>query len=466
MPLAMRLTTALLVALLPAVVSARDTMAEDSAMLRKIYDAALVDSPMYGQLTELVEKFPGRLSGSENLAGAVRWARAELEKLGCDRIELQPVMVPHWERGAPESARLRPSHPSPDSPATLALLALGNSAATPPDGVVAPVVEVQSIEQLAQLGRDQVAGRIVFFNRPLDPRVISGTAAYRGAVDQRTRGPAAAARLGAVAVLVRSMTHARDDIPHTGNTTFPPGVPAVPAAALGVRSAELLSRQLAEDPSLQVELRIHARTLPDAPSHNVIGEVRGREAPEKIILVAGHLDSWDISPGAHDDGAGCVQSLEVLRLFKAIGYTPRHTIRVVLFTNEENGIRGALEYARAVGDRREEHLLALESDSGGYQPHGFNLGNAAGDAHRRAERWLPLFQPYGITWFREGTGGVDVAPLLRFGYTVAGLTPDSQRYFDYHHTALDNIGQVNPRELALGAAAMAALVYLVDRHGP
>lgn len=460
--------TALLASLLAAATAATATaqpehVDADAAVLRRIYAAALTDSPAPAQLRHLVENYPGRLSGSKALRGAVQWAKAELEKLGCERVELQPVTVPHWERGAPESASLHAAT-SPGTAIPLAVLALGNSPATPDGFPPTEVIEVRSLAELEQLGRERIAGKIVFFNRPMDPIQVNPGAAYQGAVDQRTRGPALASGLGAVGVLIRSLTHANDDFPHTGNTVFPPGVDPIPAAALGLRSANRLSAALARGPA-KVGLRINARSLPDALSHNVIGELRGTENPGKIILVGGHLDSWDVSPGAHDDGAGCVQSIEVLRLLQAAGHRPRHTIRVVLFTNEENGIRGATEYARAVGENKEEHLLALESDNGGFQPHGFNLGNPAGDAHRRAERWLPLLQPYGITTFRAGTGGVDVAPLLRFGYTVAGLTPDSQRYFDYHHTAADTMDKVNPRELQLGAAAMAALVYLVDRHG-
>ncbi len=453
----MRLTAALLAAALAGTATAQDSPSDDAARIRQLYDAALVNSPAFDQLRELTEKFPGRLSGSKNLEGAVQWAKAELEKLGCDRIELQPVMVPHWERGAAESVRLG------DVP--LAAVALGNSGATPGGGLTAPVIEVKSLAELEQLGRDAVAGKIVLFNRPMSPLHLSPFKAYGEAVDQRSRGPAAAARLGAVAALVRSMTHAQDDVPHTGNTTFPPDVTAIPAIALSTRAADALSAALATGRNVSVSLSVHARTLPETLSPNVIGEIRGAEFPGKIILVSGHLDSWDITPGAHDDGAGCVQSLEVLRLLKAVGHRPRHTIRVVLFTNEENGLRGAAEYARVVGEKKEEHLLALETDAGGFQPRGFNLGNPAGDAHTRAGRWLPLLAPYGIHFFQAGAGGADVGPLLRYGYTVAGLTPDSQRYFDLHHTREDSIDKVNPRELQLGAAAMAALVYLADRHG-
>jgi len=432
-------------------------------MLRRIYDAALVNSPAHDQLRELVTKFPGRLAGSPNYDAAADWARALLEKQGADRTELQPVTVPHWERGPLESvAMVSPSAASPEPVEGLAALALGGSVPTPDGGLSAPVIELRSLDALKTT---DVRGKIVFFNRPMDPAIISPGKAYGEAGDQRTRGPAEAAKFGAIGVLTRSLTHALDDLPHTGNTTYLPDVPRIPAAALSTLAADRLSALLKQDPARQVAMTINSKWHPDTRDHNVIGEIRGASHPDRIILVGGHLDSWDISPGAHDDGAGCIQSIEVLRIFRAIGYRPRHTIRCVLFANEENGLRGATEYARYVGVKKEEHLLALETDSGGFRPAGFNLGNPAGDAHLKAARWKSLFEPYGIHVFQHGRGGADVGPLLGYGYTVAGLLPDSQRYFDVHHTRGDSIDQVNPRELQLGAAAMAALIYLVDQHG-
>ncbi len=430
------------------------TDAADAAMLRRIYDAALTDSPIYDQLGELVAKYPGRLSGSKNLEGAVLWSKALLEKQGVDRLELQPVMVPHWERGPKESVRQGNSD--------LAAFALGGSVPTPAGGLRAAVVELHSLDVLKTT---DVKGKIVFFNRPMDPKNVIPGEAYGGAGDQRNRGPAEAAKYGAVGVLTRSLTHAIDDNPHTGNTTYLPELPRIPAAALSTLAANHLSAALKADSTLQVSMTINSQWFADAPSHNVIGEIRGSEHPHKIILVGGHLDSWDVTPGAHDDGAGVVQSIEVLRLLHAIGYKPRHTIRCVLFTSEENSLRGALEYARVVGEKKEDHLLALESDNGGFQPHGFQLGNTRGDAHTRAARWAKLFEPYRITTFESGTGGADVGPLMAKGYTVGEILPDSQRYSDYHHTAIDTMDKVNPRELQLGAAAMAALVYLFDQHG-
>jgi hypothetical protein len=427
----------------------------DAIMLRTIYTAALNGSPAYEHLRELTTKYPGRLAGSKNLEGAVQWGKATLEQTGVDRLELQPALVPHWERGPQESVRIAGG-------AQLTAVALGGSVPTAIGGLTAPVIELHSLEELKTA---DVKGRIVFFNRPMNPNHIGTGMAYGEAGDQRNQGPGEAAKYGAVGALVRSLTLAHDDVPHTGATTYLPDVPGIPAAALSTVAADRLSAALKADAALRVRMEIHSHTFEDAPSFNVIGEVRGSEHPEQIILVGGHLDSWDIAPGAHDDGSGIVESIEVLRLLKAVGYAPRHTIRCVLFTNEENGTRGATAYSTAAQEKKEQHLLALETDNGGFQPRGFNLGSPAGDAHTRAARWRALFEPYGIYNFQAGTGGSDVHPLLAQGTTVAGLTPDSQRYFDIHHTTEDSIDKVNPRELQLGAAAMASLVYLVDRHG-
>lgn len=448
-------TTALCAASLFNPLRAAEDIAADEKMLREIYTAALSTSPAYENLRELVTKYPGRLSGSKNLEGAVLWGEAILKQTGATRTELQPAMVPHWERGAPESVQAT-------GLGRLAAAALGGSVATPPEGLSAGVVELQSLDALKTA---DVKGKIVFFNRPMPPANVNPGKSYGEAGDQRRAGAAEAAKYGAIAVLVRSLTHAHDDFPHTGSMSYPPGGVRIPAAALSTVAADNLSAALKANPTLTVEMKINSRWLEDAPSHNVIGEIKGSVSPEKIIVVGGHLDSWDIAPGAHDDGTGIVQSIEVLRLFKALGYQPRHTIRVVLFTNEENGTRGAAAYSTAAKAKNEIHVLAIETDTGGFQPRGFNLGNPAGDAHLKAARWSPLFAPYGIHYFEVGRGGADVGPLLAHGATVAGLQPDSQRYFDVHHTTADSIDKVNKRELELGAAAMASLVYLVDKYG-
>ena len=432
----------------------------DAETVNRFFVEALAHGQAYDELRDLTASCPGRLAGSKSLERAVEWGRDTLNRMGLDRVYTQDVTVVHWERGAPESVRLI----SKQDKKPLAAVALGASAATPKGGLTAEVIEVNSLDALTELGREQVAGKIVFFNRPMNPAFSRTMDAYAEAGDQRNRGPGVAAKYGAVAALTRSLTLAHDDVPHTGNTAFPLEVSPIPAAALGVLSAERLSAALANDPHTKVSIQIHAQTLPPAPSFNVIGEIRGSEFPEQIIVVGGHLDSWDITPGAHDDGAGIVQSIEVLRLFQALGIKPRHTIRCVLFTNEENGLAGGTRYGEAA-KAEGHHIFAVETDNGGFAPSGFNLGSTQGNAHERAARWSPLFEPWGVWHFVKGGGGADVGPLLLQGVTVAGLTPDSQRYFDYHHTTIDTIDKVNPRELHLGAAAMAALIWLVDTQG-
>jgi carboxypeptidase Q len=438
----------------------------EEKMMAAIYTEALARGQAFENLQTLVAKHPGRLSGSKSLEGAVTWAEKTLEGLGLDRVYKQDVMVPHWERGAKETVVMV----SATGAEPLAAAALGGSGASPGAGLVADVVEVKSLDEVVTLGSAKISGKIVFFNRPMEPGFIRPTDAYRDASDQRNRGPARAAKYGAAGALTRSLTHARDDIPHTGATAFPAGETKIPCAALSTIAADKLSAALAaaakSGGTVRVAMKVNAQTLPDAASHNVIGEIRGREFPDEIILVGGHLDSWDIAPGAHDDGAGVVQSIEVLRIFRALGIKPRHTLRCVLFTNEENGSRGSTAYSTSVKEKKEKHVLAVETDNGGFQPQGFNLGSTQGDAHvRAAAKWARLFEPYGVYSFVKGTGGADVSPLLTQGGTVAGITPNSQRYFDVHHTAADTIDKVNPRELHLGAAGLAALIWLVDTQG-
>ena len=403
---------------------------DPATTLAAIFSEALARGQAFENLRSLVHNSPGRLSGSKSLERAVVSTGKMLTALGLDRVYKQDVRVPHWERGSSESVIMTRQN----STTRLNAVALGGSVPSPSTGTTAEVIELKSLDELATLGRN--------------------------------RGPGLAATYGAVAVLTRSLTLAQDDIPHTGNTTYAPNQPKIPAAALSTVAADKLSATLTTEPKLRVTIKINSRWLPDAPSHNVIGEIRGAEFPDKIILVGGHLDSWDITPGAHDNGSGCVQSIEVLRLFRALHLKPRHTLRCVLFTNEENGTRGSIAYAAAAKAKQERHLFAVESDNGGFQPRGFNLGSTRGPVHERAAaQWRTLFEPYGISSFVKGTGGADVTPLLAQGATVAGLTPDSQRYFDYHHTTTDTLDKVNPRELHLGAAALASLIWLVDTQG-
>jgi Zn-dependent M28 family amino/carboxypeptidase len=436
--------------------------------LRRIFSEALARGKAFDHLSTLVGKYPGRLSGSKSLTDAVIWAEQTLNGLGLDRVYKQDVMVPHWERGARESVLM--VHAGGAEP--LAALALGGSVASPAGGVVAEVVEVQSLNEVVTLGNSAIAGKVVFFNRPMDPTIIRPGDAYSAAGDQRSRGPGVAAKYGAVGALTRSLTFTTDDHPHTGGTTYPLDGPKIPAAALSTLAANKLSAAIAaagksgSSIKVRVAMKINSQMHPDAQSHNVIGEIRGSEFPDEIILVGGHLDSWDIAAGAHDNGSGVVQAMEVLRLFRVLGLKPRHTLRCVLFTNEENGLRGSAAYVKGMKEKAEKHIFAVETDSGGFQPRGFNLGSTQGNAHERAAaKWRPLFEPYGLTSFTKGTAGSDVGPLMIQGVTVAGLMPDSHRYFDYHHTAIDTLDKVSPRELHLGAAALTALIWLVDTQG-
>lgn len=444
---------------LPAQPAAPET-AEQA--IKRIYDSALTESPAYEQLRELTTVYGGRLAGSKQLEGAVLWGEKILNGMGLDRVWKQEVKVPHWERGAPESVVITGVNGA-DLP--LAALALGGSAPTPPEGITAEVIEVKSLGELEQLGREKIQGKIVFFNGPMEPRHVLPGRAYGEAGAQRGRGPVTAASYGAVGALTRSLTHALDDIPHTGNSAYKPEGPNAPAAALSTIAANRLSAHLAANPGAKVRLVINSKWFEDAPSHNVIGELRGSEFPDEVMVVGGHLDSWDIAPGAHDDGSGIVQSIEVLRLFKQLGIRPRHTLRVVLFTNEENGLRGGTAYAAAAREAGEKHVFAVESDGGGFQARGFSIGSTQFDAVARAEKWKPLLAPYGVDRFVPGRGGADIGPLMHLGATVADLTPDSQRYFDIHHTREDSIDKVNKRELEQGAAAVAALVHLFDTQG-
>ncbi|MEL6863381.1 MAG: M28 family peptidase [Bacteroidota bacterium] len=437
---------------------------EDAFLIRRIYDKALTEAQCYHWLDHLTSQIGGRLSGSPQSAAAVEYTRQMLDTLELDSVWLQPCTVPHWVRGETEQVRIVNS--AQMGTIELPALALGNAVGTGTNGLVAEVIEVDGLESLEQLGREKVEGKIVFFNRPMDNQQIRTFNAYGGAVGQRVRGPAKAAAYGAVAALVRSMTTRLDDIPHTGVTVYLEGIPKIPAVAISTNASELLSRLLKKE-SINVFIRTTCRQLADKTSHNVIGEIRGSEYPNEIILVGGHLDSWDVGQGAHDDGAGCVHAMEVIHLIKALGYRPKRTIRCVLFMNEENGLGGGLAYAKVSNANSEYHLAAIESDAGGFSPRGFSFDGdkeTFKDFFKVVYTWLPLLEPYGLNLMKGGSGA-DISPLKSQKGLLAGLRPDSQRYFDYHHTAIDNMAAVNKRELELGAAAMASLVYLIDKHG-
>lgn len=437
----------------------------DAFFLKAIHDRALGESQCYEWLRELTSEAGPRLSGSPTAEAAVMLMGRRMREAGFDTVYLQPCVVPRWDRGEPEVVRII------NSPLLgtqeLAATALGNSIGTGPDGLAAEVIEVFGLDTLEQLGEAALRGKVVFFNRPLDRTQLNTFAAYGGAVDQRALGAARAARYGAVAVLVRSMTTSSDDVPHTGNMSYEPDGVRIPALAISTQAADLLSRAVAYGPT-RVYLRSTSRILTPVPSYNVIGEVRGTTYPEEIILTGGHLDAWDLGQGAHDDGSGCVQAMQVWPLLRDLGYRPQRTLRCVLFMNEENGLAGGRAYWAASDAAEEFHLLAIESDRGGFAPRGFSseaLPAVYPDYLRKLDTWLPLLEPYGLSIRSGGGSGADISGLRGQGGLLLGLMPDTNRYFDYHHTATDTFDKVNKRELELGAAAMAAVVYLVDKYG-
>jgi len=432
---------------------------EDAKVVKQLFDEALTTKETYTLLDELCNSIGHRLSGSEGAANAVEWTEKVMKEYGFDKVYKQDVMVPHWIRGDKEIAKIQGTNEE------LSVLALGMSVPTAQEGLTAEVVEVQELEEVESMGREKIQGKIVFYNRATDQRHIQTGAAYGGAVDQRVAGPAMAAKYGAVGVVIRSVGTAYDDVPHTGVTKYQDSIPKIPAAALGVLSADRLTEALKEDPSTKLFLQMSCQTLEDAPSHNVIGELTGSEFPDEIITIGGHLDSWDVGQGAHDDGAGCMQSIQVLRLFQKLGIRPKRTLRAVMFMNEENGTRGGLTYAELAQRHNENHLIALESDGGAFAPRGFGV-TAEEATIEKLRSWLPYFDQNTVSYIKKGGGGVDIGPLHQtLGTPTIGFIVDSQRAFDIHHSPGDVFATVHPRELELGTASIAGLIYFIDKYG-
>lgn len=463
----LRISFLLIVSLSCAAISTAQSD-NDSLLLRSIYDEALTNGEAYSNLRILTKDIGHRLSGSQSAANAMEWGQSVMNAYGADRTWIMPVVVPSWTRG--DIARSTAYIGQRELP--LHVTALGGSIGTPNNQTIrGKVIMVKNVDALDTLPKSDIEGRIVLFNRPMDPVLINTGAAYGGAVDQRGNGASAAAKAGAVGALVRSMTHALDTLPHTGALRYKDAVDRIPAAAISTVDATLLSRELQSHPDLEVTLQMNCEAFDDVEQGNVIGEWTGTVLPNEVITIGGHLDSWDIGEGAHDDGAGVVHTLETLRILKAIGYQPRRTLRFVLFINEENGNRGGKEYARQAGIEHEQselvHVAAMESDAGGFVPRGFRI-DASDSATAIVRSWEDLFAPYNVHLFRRGGAGVDISPLktLTPRPTMLGLSPDGQRYFDFHHSSQDVFENVHKRELELGAATFAAALVMLDQHLP
>ena len=435
----------------------------DEQMIKKIFDSSLSSGKSYELLDYLSNEIGGRLSGSLNAKRAVEWGKEELKNIGFDKVWLQEVMVPKWVRGPKEFALIETQ---PGTTFNVDVCALGGSVATPSVGIKANVIQVHDFEELKELGEDKIDGKIIFFNRPMQPNLVNTFQAYGEAVNQRTSGAAEAVKYGAIGVIIRSMSLRLDDYPHTGAMSYGSLPPSkrIPAAAISTNAAEKLSNLLKINPNLKFLLRQQCKQFKDVKSHNVIAEIKGSIYPDEIILVGGHLDSWDLGDGSHDDGAGIVQSMDVVNILKNIGYKPKRTIRVVLFMNEENGTRGAKKYFEVSKRNNLNHIFALESDAGGFTPRGFSFTSNIENFYI-IKNWKYLFDPYLIQSFEIGGSGADISLLKTNNNVLAGLRPDSQRYFDYHHAANDTFDAINKRELELGTFAMTSLIYLVDKYG-
>lgn len=435
---------------------------ETSNIINDFYGDALEHRESYELLRGLSKDVGQRLSGSEGAKNAVIWSKETMENYGFDTVYLQEVMVPHWERGEVEECFFYLN----SEKITLSILGAGGTVATPKEGVTAEVIEVASLDEVDELGRENIEGKIVFYNKAFNQRYINIGASYGQTGFQRRSGAVKAAEYGAVASVFRSLSSSTyEDFPHTGGMTYKEGVDSIAHGGLGVLSSQRLSKAIKDNPKLKLTLKLSGKWFPDALSHNVVGELRGIKNPEKIITVGGHLDSWDVGEGAHDDGAGCVHSIGALRLFQKQNIKPNNTLRAVMFMNEENGLRGGQKYAEVAIKDGEQHIAAIESDASGYVPRGFGF-SGSDEQHKKIQDWLMYFDKNTISYFSKGGGGADIGPLHRqTGTPMFGLSIDGQKYFEMHHTAKDVFELVNARELELGTASIASLVYLIDQYG-
>ena len=435
---------------------------ETSDVINTFYSDALEKRESYELLRVLSKDIGARPSGSEGAKKAVLWSKKVMEDYGFDTVYLQEVMVPHWERGELEEAYFY----NGKNKVNLSILGAGGTVSTPIEGITAEVVEVASLDEVDELGRENIEGKIVFYNKAFNQRYINVGTSYGETGFQRRTGAVKAAEHGALASVFRSLSSSTyEDFPHTGGMSYKEGLDSIPHGGLGVLSSEKLSQALKENPKLKLHIKLSGTWYPDALSHNVVGLLRGEKNPEKIITVGGHLDSWDIGEGAHDDGAGCVHSIGALRLFQKQNIKPNNTIRAVMFMNEEFGLRGGLKYAEIAVKENEQHIAAIESDASGYVPRGFGF-SGSDEQLEKIQDWLKYFDKNTISYFSKGGGGADIGPLHRqTGTPMFGLSIDGQKYFEMHHTAKDVFELVHARELELGTASLASLIYLIDKYG-
>jgi carboxypeptidase Q len=431
--------------------------------IQRIYKEALSNSPIHENLRYLCKKIGNRISGSPQAAAAVEYTYRLMKQYGFDTVYLQPVMVTHWIRQSKSIVRITNSPSSGNI--LLNSITIGNSVGTGINGISAEVIEVDGMQALKTMDKKLLKNKIVFFNKVFDPTFVNTGIGYDSVYEQRSAGASATAPHGALAVIVRSLAIDHSDYPHTGTLAYDSGVKKIPAIAISTNAADLLSAELKKEPHLKLYMEAHTQTLPDVLSYNVIGEIRGKKYPNEIIAVGGHLDSWDVGEGAHDDGGGCMQGIEVLRLFKTLGIVPDRTIRAVMWMDEETTTAGGTGYAKQAKFKNEKHIAALESDIGAFTPKGFSFDTDNKRIWQIVNGWKKYFEPYEVFLFTKGFSGADIEPLKTDTTVLIGFMPDTQRYFTLHHTDADVFEAVNKRELELGAATMASLVYLITLDG-
>ncbi len=442
----------------------KENFQTDADFLKKLSDQILSSKAADNNLYHLTKKIGGRLAGSPEMGMAENWGKKALEEAGADEVLMQECMVPHWVRGGKDRAYISFTAPSGKKQnIEVAVLAIGNAIGSGPKGLKAPLIRIKNYDDLEN-NKDIIKGKIVFYDIPFEDTLVQTFRAYGKNATYRVNGPSRAAKYGAIGVMVRSLSNSTDNHPHTGTLVYDENYPKIPAVAVGLKDVEKIDSLFEQGLDLTGEILTNGKMLPDTIGHNVIGILKGSEFPDQVITVGGHLDSWDVAEGAHDDGAGIVQTIEILRAYKAMGFRPKKTIHFVLFANEENGTRGGKKYAEAARTSGQKYIFALESDAGGFTPRGFGF-SVPDTSWNKIYTWKNLFEPYGGSEFSRGGGGSDIGPLAALGTGLAGLHPDSQRYFDYHHAANDVFEAVNMRELKLGAINMGGLLYLVDKYG-
>lgn len=450
-------------AILVFIISANSSAQEDKEMIRRIYDEVLTNSKVYENLRILTKEIGPRLECSSNLASAIEFTKELMLKYDFDTVYLQPAMVSGWERGDQELVTIINTQTIKSQ--NINCLALGNSIGTGESGVTGEVIEIYGMNELEKASSEQIKGKIVFLNEPFDTKLINTFEAYKEVTAQREYGTSLAAKKGAIGVVIRPLSISNDEFPHTGYMEYQDGIKKIPAVAISTKDADFLSDQLDKYVDIKINITLKCKAFDNVVSFNVIGELRGTESQDTIIVVGGHIDSWDVGEGAHDDGGGCLQSIDVLRIFNVLGIRPRHTIRVVLWTGEENSWGGKLEYAKQAKKNKEKHIAAIESDKGSYTPLGFSIDTENQKAYEKIQSWKPLFEPYWVTIFQRGHAGIDIDPLKDDSNLLLGLITDSHKYFTLHHSKKDVFEEVDKRELELCAAALTSIVYLIDKYG-